>query len=245
MSSFNSYVYVFPVLGLAGKGPSREIHEICGTAFPLGGGVFITAGHVLSKGLAFDACELGFPEGDGLGTNGTTDHEIFPGYDIGLFRAVKPLRAETFRWKTEELLPLSEAVRTTGFPYAWDSVNRVIGVRGFVGHTISCRKWFRLSSTPIVYELSFACPRGLSGAPLWVTRGAEMTVEGMIIGNEVTEMIVYTEKEQLVEPDKTRELIKTEALHLGLALSAQVIVSITSSILGGSIGDWLRKYGNL
>jgi hypothetical protein len=72
-----------------------------------------------------------------------------------------------------------------------------------------------------------------------------MTVEGMIIGNEVTEMIVYTEKEQLVEPDKTRELIKTEALHLGLALSAQVIVSITSSILGGSIGDWLRKYGNL
>jgi len=174
MSPIDSYQYVFPVIAAAGEGANRELLDVCGTAFPVGGGAFLTAGHILTRALS------------------------------------------------------------------------VIAVRAFVGHTVCSRRLFRLPAAPLIHELSFACPRGLSGAPLWRVSLRSATVVGMILANEITEMTVYSEKERLVDPAGTRELVKTEALHLGLALSAQAIVSVTSNTLGGStIGDWLRRHGKL
>jgi hypothetical protein len=90
-----------------------------------------------------------------------------------------------------------------------------------------------------VYELSFQCPRGISGAPIWTTEG-EGRAAGVIIGNDIMEMEVYSEKEILKEPHQETILIKTEALHLGIAITPTAILALRSRLLGGAVADWLK-----
>lgn len=52
MSPIDSYEYVFPVLGVVGEGPNKDLREVCGTVFPIGGGVSLTPAHVLARALS-------------------------------------------------------------------------------------------------------------------------------------------------------------------------------------------------
>ena len=59
------------------------------------------------------------------------------------------------------------------------------------------------------------------------------------------EMEVYSEKEVLKEPSKGTILIKTEALHLGIAITPKEIFALRSKLLRATMGDWLMMGGLL
>lgn len=57
-------------------------------------------------------------------------------------------------------------------------------------------------------------------------------------------MTVFTEKEKLRNGPGERELVKTEAMHLGIAIRAVDVLSLRSSVLkGGTVQEWLAAHG--
>ena len=131
-------------------------------------------------------------------------------------------------------------VQASGFPYALDLHALTLTIRSFRGTVVAARTWGSLSAEPRVYELSFPCPRGISGAPLWKV-GPSPSVLGIIFGNSITEMIVNQEVERTKEGSETIVYEKVEALHLGLAVQAQSVLSVESSLLGMRVGEFLRR----
>jgi hypothetical protein len=89
-----------------------------------------------------------------------------------------------------------ETVRATGYPHGLNAASQALGARSFQGEIVAdVRRWERLPARPPVYELSFQCPRGLSGAPLLhPVRDKMPTVAGVILGNEIVDMTVYSEE---------------------------------------------------
>jgi hypothetical protein len=227
---------VFPVFGAGG--PKNEPEEICGTAFAIGDGVFMTAGHVLKNALTHKVAAIGYPANNGSSWSASSLQatELLD-CDIGICKA-DISHWGPLDWAGGEPLLLSEDVQAIGYPYGLDLEARTVVVRAFQGHVVSERKFGGLKDWPRVYELSFQCPRGLSGAPLF-PRESEGRVAGVIIGNAIMEMEVYRESEVLKEPEKETILVKTEALHLGIALTPREILGLSSHILGGTVRDWL------
>lgn len=248
MADINAYEYVFPLVG--GESTSLQngfkTTQICGTAFYLKGGIYLTAGHSLKN--AWQQYELmGLAYLDNakkFQTGRVTAWEAIDDYDIGFFKAETP-EAKPMEWDFEQLPMLSD-VRTTGFPYALDSQNRIIGIRSFKGYIVSGSLFYRFPSRPWCYELSFQCPRGLSGAPLFTNdfdpqeKRIVNKVRGIIIGNQSTEMLVYSDKEVL-QGDKERIVERYEAMQAGIAIQTRSLQGIKSTIIGGSLLDYLRS----
>jgi hypothetical protein len=235
---------VFPVFGASG-GPGGDLEEICGTAFCIGPGVFLTAGHVLERAFTHQVAAIGYPGDAGSKWRGSSidERELFDDLDIGICKARVP-DATQIPWGRGEPLLLSEEVQTVGYPYGLDLALRTVVVRAFQGHIVSERKFGGLPGLPTVYELSFPCPRGISGAPIFTTEG-DGRVAGVIISNAIMEMEVYSEREVVREPPKETILIKTEALHLGIAITPREILALRSRLLGGTVHDWLTMQGLL
>jgi len=239
--------YVFPVFGASTGRTETEVKELCGTAFPIGPGIFVTAGHVLRNALTHKTAAIGF------GTEGRSSSWIgspirdteFLDHDMGLCRAAVPpsARVMSLVWEDRAPEPLRTAVGALGYPYGLDIESNMIIVRAFRGHIVCERFQKQLPGSPRVYELSFPCPRGLSGAPLWLDDDA--LVVGVVVGNHITEMEVYSETE--VEKETGRETVfrKTEALHLGLAVTSQAILGLRSTMLKGTVKEWLSQEGLL
>ena len=91
-----------------------------------------------------------------------------------------------------------------------------------------------------VYELSSLAPRGLSGAPL-LSKLDPSQVRGIVIGNNKTEMRIYSEIEKISEGDSVQTVELIEPLYLGVAVLAAHIMSLKSHLLGGTVGDYLKK----
>lgn len=144
-------------------------------------------------------------------------------------------------WRFGEL-PRLETVQTVGFPHGLEPGEII--TRAFRGEIVSGRVWKRLPASPRVYELSFMCPRSLSGAPLFTTE-LSPSVVGTINGNVITCITVYSETERHVEDGEETIHEKTEALHLGLAIQSGAMASVRSKLLGCTLGDWLHKKGLL
>jgi hypothetical protein len=228
-------MFALPVFGAGGK----DIKRICGTAFPIGPRVFMTASHVLETAFTHDVVAIGFPSEDRLSWRGSTITEKESlGNDISICKAAVP-HADPLTWGTGKSLAIFEEVQAMGYPYGLDAQNRSIAFRGFKGHVVSEVRFAGLAERPKVYEVSFQCPRGISGAPLWLERNAE--VAGVIISNAIMEMEVSSEKEIIKETNKETVLIKLEALHLGVALTAQEIIKLRSMLLEGTVGEWLTS----
>jgi len=200
----------------------------------------MTAGHVLEKVFSHRVAAIGFPGSTGARWHGSSIREKeLLGCDIGVFRAEEVPHAPALNWGDGGSLLLCEGVQAIGYPYGLDLELRTVVVRAFQGHIVSERKFARLAERPRVYELSFQGPRGLSGAPLLTTEG-EGRVAGVIVGNAITEMEVYSEREELKEPGRETVLIKTEALHLGIAVTANEILNLRSQLLGGTVREGLK-----
>jgi hypothetical protein len=116
-------------------------------------------------------------------------------------------------------------------------------VRAFKGNIVGGTPLKHLSAHPPAWEISFPCPRVLSGAPLIRTDPPPNEIVGVVLGNKITEMVVYTERETLAEHGRDHTFIKTEALHLGVPIKADAVLGITSSLLDCTIDAWLSRHG--
>lgn len=245
----SAYDYVFPVVGgdhaprAATGGPAYLINQVYGTAFCLAENYFVTNEHVIRNASANTWWGIAFPDEQRLKAVPVDHHESFSSIDIGILSAAVP-KAKHLKWCSDELAMLTN-VQASGFPHALDLSELTLTIRSFPGTVVSAKTWSRLPAKPRVYELSFLCPRGISGSPLWRVGGTLPCVVGVVFGNSITEMIVHKEVEKVKEGDKTTIYEKVEALHLGLAIQVQSLLSVESSLLGMHIGDFLRTHSLL
>ena len=237
-----AFEYVFPVIGgnlvdhdNVDKG--GVIKQVYGTAFHIGKGFFLSAGHAIINGLQNSFFGLGYPEKGYWKASQVVEHEVLPDYDIGIVRTSIP-NLKAMPWKTGESSMLTD-VQTTGYPYALDLEHFRIHVRAFRGHIVSSLTFHEFRAKPRVYELSFQCPKGLSGAPLFTVRPSPKII-GVIVGNRATEMLVMTDRERVVDGSETI-VERYESLQLGVALQSSSLMNLPSKILGTAIRAHLEE----
>ena len=238
MGIIDAFEYVFPLVGCVPTKNGTKIQQIYGTAFYIKNKNFIVAGHSIKNALRHESIGLLYTgrNDSSFRIRKVTDHEVITDYDIGFVKAEIP-EAKATRWDFDEL-PMSHDIQTVGFPHALDLSNLVIGIRAFKGYIISRRTFYRFPSNPRCYELSFHCPRGLSGAPLFAEQQTEARVKGVVIGNESAEMLVYSGKECIKE---TKETIveRYETTQFGIAIQTRSLQHVKSTVLGSSLLEYL------
>jgi hypothetical protein len=195
-----------------------------GTAFGIGDGCFVTAAHCLRSGMKAGWMALGTTDGKQIKVWNISSWELIDGYDLAVFRADVSVSVKKFPWHEHEL-PMNTSVTAAGYPYAIEPGRNRMGIRSFVGHVVSATTFGLLATDPPSYELSFQCPRGLSGAPLLLRHGESMLVMGVIIGNHRTEMLVFSDRE-IVSDVKEVVTERYEALQLGIALQSRVLLDL-------------------
>jgi hypothetical protein len=230
---------------------------ILGTCFSIGGHYMMTAGHVIHSLTPADGSiaivGLWDPGQTGFKSARVTDREILP-RDIGVLAVdfVYPESAHWFhrlRWNEQTLIGF-DAVRCCGYAYGHHVAGgrQSVVLRCFQGHVVADLNEFELPGTKgdifPVYELSFPAPRGLSGSPLLNSTGSVL-VNGVIIGNSASEMLVYRSRE--VDQDAGTQTIveRYESLTLGIAVRPAAILPLTSRILGTTIEAHLFAHGLL
>lgn len=235
--------YVFPVVGGKKQADSDLVHvvDICGTAFSIGGNLFLTAYHVLESAVAHDDFGLGYVNQDALHRRAVLESHSLPELDLAVVRSPVP-EARALRWQAEQLQMLAD-VQTAGFPYALDTASYVFTLRAFKGYVVSNGKFARLAPQPRCYELSFQAPRGLSGAPVWSPDGTP-TVRGVVLGNQSTEMLVFSARERLSEQSE-KIVERFEAMQTGLALQSSALLDIRTRFFEGTLADHLSRQGLL
>jgi hypothetical protein len=234
---------VFPIIGVK---TDKKPATVCGTAFSIGGDMYLTAGHVWENAHTYPLQAMGVrvgPKREML-LYKALDAENIPTLDLTILRTTAPAPNKALMWSS--VGPgLCDDVRAFGYPYGYDGELGTLNIRGFRGSVVGGTSLRTLAGKPAVYELSFPCPRGLSGAPLTWWASKRGPVIGVVLTNTITEMTVFSETETLTEGGHVRELVKTEALHLGIAIRSDVVAGISSALLGCTIGEWLQANGLL
>ena len=214
-----------------------SIKNVLGTCFCVTGNLFLTAGHVLNAELQYDYRGVGFNSTGRYQGVEITNYEIDESIDIGIFEAdlngqiILPMRFGS--------LPMSFPVKTCGFPFSLDCDLASVSIKTFDGTIVSSTRLKQLERVPKCYELSFICPRGLSGAPLWSSNDSEdIRVIGVVLGNSITEIEIYSETEKEITNKGEREttFIKTESMHLGSALEIEEVLNTEFSLTDGELG---------
>ncbi len=237
----NAFDFVFPILAAKEKTVAAEpleLVQVYGTAFSIGGDVLVTACHVMDAAMQHPDYRVGRAEGGALFGTAITEVHRFPEHDLALLRA-PVAAAKALRWETTQL-HLLEGVQCLGYPYAYEKTEQVLTMRGFKGNIVAQVTFRRLPSRPRAYEVSFQAPRGLSGAPLWTTDG-ELAVAGVVIGNQSTEMLVFSSREQIAE-EKELLVERFEALQMGLALQTQALLALESPLCNGTLASHLQRH---
>lgn len=253
--SLSGYDVAFPLLTgkLSGPGLFDTNKEILGTAFPIGGGYLITAGHV-ADALQCSGClsllALPAPGAPDLTSASVVqDIERLP-HDIAILQArqvpdtggIEPV----IPWFTGEVSAFDD-LWAIGYPYGMITAGELqrIQLRTFRGHTVANPSHYELptdSGRPTaVYELSFHAPRGLSGAPLVAGLPGEPRIAGIVVGNSSQSMIVHTERERDASGGEVTIVERHESMHLGIAIQAAQALSLNSRLLGSSVGGHLAK----
>src|SRR5579872_1616351 len=165
---------------------------ILGTAFPVGGGRYLTAGHVVSGRAAAEMC-LGFVEGDACRHGRVIETEVLPGVDVAVMEVSEPTSwaPRLLTWCPMDMLaPALADVRVCGFPFGLNLGGEIVlNIRSFKGYIVSAGLMTN------EYELSFPAPEGLSGAPLQMASGLPGTVGGIIVGSAEVFTVVSTRTE--------------------------------------------------
>lgn len=219
--------------------------QVCGTAFPIGGQYFLTAGHVVRAAREFPIATLGFISVDaGRGATASrsaliAETEIIESLDLAVVACGDgPWIAPA--WASTEV-PLLTLVMCPGYPFALHAEHEWMYLRAYRGHIVAGRPIFQLSARPAGYELSFSAPRGLSGAALLIESDAPVVV-GCIIGNERSGMLVHSEREREIEGERERIVEQYEWLNYGVAVSSIAILDAESKLLGSRIRDHVAKH---
>lgn len=127
---------------------------------------------------------------------------------------------------------------TYGYPFSYDNVNKYVNPRGLRGHIVSMPPFYQHEKTIDVYELSFACPRGISGAFLL---NENMEVCGVIIGNSKTEIELYNIKEVSSDGNKIETYITNETTKFGISIRSIDILNLYSKLLKMKISVYLKS----
>ncbi len=223
-NTFRPSDYVVAVQDCAeGSNSLKSGCMIRGTAFCIRKNTFMTAGHVI------DVENQGTLSLIKSGLHPVPVKEIYhyPDIDVAILEADIE-SADPVKFSIEKLPHLAQ-VATNGFPYAYDNCFDKINLRSFKGDIVGICQFSRFLGSPWIYELSFNCDRGLSGAPLWEVKGASgpPVVHGVIIGNRATEMTVLREEEIEKDGKHTSTYEKIESMRLGVAVTSFQLSTIT------------------
>lgn len=229
--------------------------EIRGTAFPIGGPFFLTADHV-ARALTDDSefvPVLGLIDETERFTAVAIEETESLGNDVALLR-VAPEYEPTLRfvhpfpWVNYALNGLDD-VMSLGFAYGvYRAPDRPYFIqRAFKGHVVAPLPSFAAPGVHPsgfeVYELSFAAPRGLSGAPLFTPPRGPLEVAGIVIGNSQSRMLVHSSREQLADGSRETIVEHYESLSLGIAVTAQELFPLESALLKGTLESHLATHG--
>jgi len=253
------YSMALPVLSArpSPDGTLAVVGEVNGTCCSIGGPFFLTAGHVVASAPAEKGGRLvvGIQGPDGhFKAAEVLEGEQLPG-DLGILKVSFRLYPESETWLTkipwsERPLEPFEIVRTIGYPYGMHLVGneQSIVIRAFQGHVVASLLKFKpagISGPPFgVYELSFMAPRGLSGALLMNSNGLA-AAHGVVIGNSESRMLVFRSVETESQGQHSSSYEQYEALSLGIAVTAQEVLSRRSRLLSGTIREYLAAQGLL
>jgi hypothetical protein len=113
-------------------------------------------------------------------------------------------------------------VAALGFPYGFDAEDKGVMSRGFVGNIAGTRHYSRFAAKPLVYALSFAAPRNLSGGPFLLGE----RICAVIVGNHQTTMLVFSDEERIEESGTISRVERYEAMNLGIAVAARTVLHL-------------------
>jgi hypothetical protein len=65
----------------------------------------------------------------------------------------------------------------------------------------------------------------------------------MICGNAATEMLIFQDREEIDDGKRVEIVERYESLQLGIAIQTCSLTSISSSLLGKSIGEHVQGLG--
>jgi hypothetical protein len=211
--------------------------EVCGSAFALGSEFMLTAHHVLREAAAGgEYVVVGLQSPEGVWNVARVVETETLAADLALLRVefAQPGSERwfhRFKWQEVPFEPFA-LVRAVGYAYGMQNVDglRSVVVRGFQGHIVSRLVAFKPLGWPgqpfPVYELSFASPRGLSGAPL----------------NSESRMLVFRAQERVRKGAEITTVEQYEALTLGIAVEAGTALPQQSRLLGKSLREHLAEH---
>lgn len=223
--------------------PDLRRPEMHGTAFAIAEDLFLTAGHVVEGIEELGHGCLGFTNGAGalIAAPIEATHQLGHGVDVGVIRARVPPEAPPMRvhhWKRDA--DMGAHVAAFGFPHGYDADAEAVVMRMFGGWVVSRGGFSDIPSgkkgIPRV-ELSFPCPKGISGAPL-MTRHGLSRVLGVVVGNSAVSYVMgSTEEDEGAEKVEIRDTVFLGQAHLLAAFEAHPV-----GLVDGTFRDLLHVH---
>ena len=235
--------FSFPVMGAHIEDMRATPDNLFGTASYLNNNIFITAAHSIMNANECDKAGILFRDN----LEGPSDYsfcafediELFEDLDIGLGRLKTGHKnCSPLKWSTEGMIML-EDVCAIGYPFGYNSVEKEILPRAFKGQIVTRRSFIEFPKEPKIYELSFHCPKGISGASLRDYKSGK--VVGFIIANSSTEILVFEEKE--IDKNELKKSIfqKYETTKYGVAIDNRELLNTESRLLGDKFLNYLKR----
>ncbi|AMC11904.1 hypothetical protein Lupro_11790 [Lutibacter profundi] len=236
-----AYDYVFPVFGgILTKEGHFNPKNIFGTAFYIENNFFITCAHTIKKAEEQEIVALGFQNEQGqLSFSKIRDSEVFEDNDSGILVASIE-RAKSYPWLSQKLAMLNN-VMSVGYAFGFDNKHSEVLIRAFKGHITMVGYNHNFPKTPAHYELSYMCPRGISGAPLLFKHKNQPYICGFTVGNEQTSMIVWSSEDIEEETNSKTVYQREESFHRGIAMQSKSFFELESKLLGMKIIDYLKS----
>lgn len=239
-TTYQAYENTFPIFKskLESDG-SIDLVEIIGTAFSIGNYFYLTASHVLANLDQEYDYGIGVPGSDKKWKSFKIGKiELNSNADVAIFECTYKT-TKVFQWQSKYLNNLTDVV-TSGYPHSFDNIAKQIYLRAFKGYIITKRYFDFKTSKNIVYELSFPCPKGISGS--FLLDDNEGFICGLIIGNSKTSIEISYEKEELIEESKDYIYHKTETSSYGIAIASNSIIELKFEMLGNvSLNEYLLE----
>ncbi|SNY94721.1 hypothetical protein [Flagellimonas pacifica] len=237
----------FPIVGYNLENGSPKTNNIYGTASYLKNNIFITAGHSILNAKESEFTAIAFRDKMDSTSNyiyhTIEQAEIFEDLDIGIVKLKKGhINAKADKWTSKSAEMLGD-VFALGYPFGYNISENEFVVRGLQGYIVTKRRFHEFQKKPSVYELSFHCPKGISGASL--KNSDSWHVMGFIIANASTEILVYEEKEIDETENKKTIYEKYETTKYGIAITVDNLLDRKSSILKTTFREYLEKEGLL
>jgi S1-C subfamily serine protease len=233
--------YFLPIIGAKSQ---DKINNLYGTCSYIGNNFFITASHCINNISKEETGLILFkksPESQDWQAIEIKENETFEKLDIAIINIEStPENIKAHKWANEEPIIFTE-VYACGYPHGFDAMNNSITSRGLKGVVcgLSGADIFSKGNPFNVIETSFACPKGISGAPLieWNIN----TVHGIIVGNTKASITTHEIREVDIKKNESSYFTVEETTSLGMTVSNQSIFKIKSELLKMTFKEYLQK----